>query len=295
MSCSGTSASGRRGAYGLTLPDLPGQQWLNPAPHSWPTWRFQYTSEVDHDDSAWIGAQQAKLQLKPSGAVHIDGRSGLSTVQIGAAPPEAAYVHPILGSTAIMVAEWSGRLVFHGGCVLDRHGRAWALLGEREAGKSTALSWFHLNGRVVFADDLIVTDGTEVFVGPRCIDLRERSHDHFGLGRDIGMVGTRRRWRLDLSETVPSAPLGGVVVLDWGKSTSVDVAGISDKADLLRAHRGLIVGQHHRLPWLELLGTPVLKFRRQRSWASLDEAMTVISERMDAVPLRSDSTLKPMT
>jgi hypothetical protein len=271
-----------RGAYGLSLPDLPGQQWLNPVPGDWPRWDLSYAPMSAPDDAQWVTADGARLRIRPEGAVLIDRKLRMSTITMATPPPGDAYVHPLLGTTAIMAAEWSGRLAFHGGCVLDRHGRAWALLGERESGKSTALAWFHLNGRTVLADDIILTDGTDTLVGPRCVDLREGSSRRFGLGRDIGVVGTRRRWRVDLEETVANAPLGGFVVLDWGAEPTLESVSLNDKPSLVAPHRGLVVGQQHPLAWLELLRVPMWIFRRPQDWRVMDDAMRHLGDQMDA-------------
>jgi hypothetical protein len=270
-----------RGAYGLRLPGLPGQQWLNSVPDSWAQWHLRHAAVELVDDAQWVTSEGAQLRVRPEGAVLIDRRARVSTVRMAMPPPVEAYVHPLLGTTAIVAAEWSGRLTFHGGCVLDRRGRAWGLLGEREAGKSTALAWFHLHGRTVLADDIIVTDGVETFVGPRCVDLREGSSQRFGLGRDIGLVGTRRRWRVDLEETAASVPLAGFVVLEWGSEPAVVDVPLSDKAAVLTQHRGMVIGQQHPLPWLELLGAPLLRFRRPRAWQGMDAAMRYLGDRLD--------------
>ena len=82
--------------------------------------------------------------------------------------------------------------MFHGGSFLDASGRTWGVVGSREAGKSSFLAWCATRGVPVVGDDLIVTDGTLVNAGPRCIDLRESAADRFGIGEDIGVVGDRK-------------------------------------------------------------------------------------------------------
>jgi hypothetical protein len=277
--------SASRGAYGLNLPRVPGQQWLNEVPDEWPTWDIEYSGAAVEQDQR-ISADQARLNIRPDGMVHIDRLSATSVVLVDSAPPEAAYVHPLLGTTAIMAAEWAGRISFHGGCVLDRAGRAWALIGDREAGKSTTLAWFHMHGRTVFADDVVITDGIQVVVGPRCIDLREASSRRFGLGQDIGVVGTRPRWRVDLPQTVSTAPLGGFVVLGWASESTIEPVPLADRARMLGNHRGLLVGQQHVMPWLEALAAPMWLLRRPQDWAALDAHMEKLVDTLDESPAR---------
>lgn len=269
-----------RGAYGLRLPGLPGQQWLGEVPDDWPAWTIRYLEEPADDDEQWVRGDAARLRLRPEGMVDVDRHLATSVLRGLPSPPDAAYVHPILGSTAIMAAEWRGWLTFHGGCVLDPRGRAWALLGEREAGKSTSLVWFYRHGWPVLADDLVVTDGTRVFAGPRCLDLRSGSAQQFALGTDIGVVGTRQRWRVDLGPAPATAPLAGIVVLGWSPETSLSLVALGDKVSVVQQHRALKVGQQHQLPWLDVLGRPLWTFGRPRSWAVIDDAMHALAHAM---------------
>ena len=79
-------------------------------------------------------------------------RATATTTLYGAPPlPRHSFAHPILGTTAAAHAEWSGRLCFHAGCFLDGRERAWGVLGEREAGKSSALAWLAARGVPILA------------------------------------------------------------------------------------------------------------------------------------------------
>ena len=58
--------------------------------------------------------------------------------------------------------------------------------------------------------------------GPRCIDLREGSARTLGVGKTIGLVGTRERWRLHLEPSrLRALPLAGWVTLEWGETMRI--------------------------------------------------------------------------
>jgi hypothetical protein len=130
-------------------------------------------------------------------------------------------VHPHLAPGAAVLARWLGRETLHAGAVLAGGG-AWAMLGDRESGKSSTLDWLAAHGHPVLADDLLVLDGSDVLAGPRCIDLRADAAQRLGAGEPLGVVGTRERWRLRLGPLASSAPLRGWGILDWGDDVAVE-------------------------------------------------------------------------
>lgn len=264
----------RRGAYGLTLPDFPTQHLLTPCGAEWPTWRFDTEpDDLGVDVNQFVSPDAALLALRPTGYATIDRRSMRTTVTQSPTPSDEAYVHPILVTTAAMAADWSGRLCFHAGSFLDDRGRAWGVLGDREQGKSSVMGWCASRGITVLSDDLVITDGVSVTAGPRCVDLRVGAAEHFGVGRDIGVVGTRRRWRTELPPCRESAPLAGWIDLAWHDTVSIDRMDIVARGTVLSRQRGLFVGQQHPIPWLRVLGMPALTFRRPKDWNCMDEAM----------------------
>ncbi|RMB77393.1 hypothetical protein AYK61_13805 [Rhodococcus sp. SBT000017] len=277
------------GAYGLTLPGMPGQNWLKSAPADWVPWSFVVdASPLVKRPPQHVSLDSAMLYTQPRGYVHIDRKRSVTTVRQGKFPVRDAYVHPLLASTALMVAEWNQRLVFHGGAFLDSAGYVWGVLGDREHGKSSFLGWCVANGVEVFSDDLVVTDGHQVLAGPRCIDLRQSAAEHFGVGVDIGVVGTRRRWRVQLDDGVASAPLGGWIALKWGE-TSVRAMTAQERVAMLIANRGISVGQNHQVPWLNSISAPAFEFRRPQDWGHVDVAMQSLVRSVERFRTRAGS------
>ena len=261
------------GAYGLKLPGMPGQDLLKSAPEDWIPWSFGVDADpVIKRPPQQVSGDYATLYTQPRGYVHIDRVLSRTTVVQGRIPVRDAYVHPLLASTALMVAEWNQRLVFHGGVFLDSAGYGWGVLGERGHGKSSFLGWCVANGIEVFSDDLVVTDGHRVLAGPRCIDLRQGAAEYFGIGVDIGVVGTRRRWRVSLDDGATSAPLGGWIALKWG-DTSVRAMIAQERVATLVANRGISVAQNHQVPWLNSISAPAFELRRPQDWGHVDGAM----------------------
>ena len=167
---------------------------------------------------------------EPPGTVHIDGdRAELwlldgDQVEIQRDPlvvrfmtreavPPAAILHPFLGLPASIAGRWLGRFSMHGGAFVHA-GRAWALLGDQGAGKSSTLAYLLGDGHSILSDDILIISGTTVFSGPRSVDLRA---DAARLGGEpLGVVGRRQRWRLRAPDCPHSMPLGGIVHLVWG-------------------------------------------------------------------------------
>ena len=80
-------------------------------------------------------------------------------------------MHPTLSRLALHVALAQGRDALHAGALLGSAG-AWAVVGTKEAGKSTLLAACARAGIEVMTDDALFIDGDSCLAGPRCIDLR---------------------------------------------------------------------------------------------------------------------------
>lgn len=277
------------GAYGLRLPGMPGQNYLKTAPDDWVPWTFEVdSSPLVKRPAQQVSVDSATLYTQPRGYVHIDRQTATTRVYQGKIPAREAFVHPLLASTALMVAEWNKRLVFHGGVFLDSGGYAWGVLGDREHGKSSFLGWCVANGIEVLSDDLVVTDGHQVLAGPRCIDLRESAAEYFGIGTDIGVVGTRRRWRVQLDDGRNCAPLGGWIALKWG-DVAVRTMTAQERVATLVANRGINVAQNHQVPWLNAISAPAFEFTRPQDWAHVDLAMDALMRSLDKFRKRQEA------
>ncbi len=222
---------------------------------------------------------QAFFHLASGGWAEIDRRTSTTKLIMEAPPPDEALVHPHLAVTAAVVANWMGGTSFHGGALHAGDG-AWGLLGEREDGKSSSLGWCAGNGVGVLADDLLVVHGTTALAGPRCVDLRQSAARHLGVGEDIGVVGTRRRWRVALGAVPAEVPLAGWVVLSWGDTVEVRRLPPGERFARLVAHRGLRLNESTPEQWTKLLALPMVELRRPQDWSRIDEAMTQLLDEL---------------
>lgn len=136
-------------------------------------------------------------------------------------PPLARdlLAHPYLGPVATTFNRWAGREAFHAGAFVVG-GRAWVVVGERTAGKSSLLAALATRGTSVLSDDIVITDGESVYAGPRCIDLREPVPDS-PLVAVSARLGTRLR--IPLPAVASRTPLGGWVFLGWGEPSLTPV------------------------------------------------------------------------
>lgn len=181
--------------------------------------------------------------------------------------PEDQLVHPWLGLGAGLWARWLGRDVFHGGAFVAGDG-AWAVLGDREHGKSTLLAALAGHGHAIVTDDQLVLDDGAVFAGPRCVDLRPGAPEALGLP-DLPVARGSTRRRLVLGPVSACTPLRGVVHLAWGDDTAVTRVPLAERIALLRDHNtffGVPAGKH---ALLELAALPTVEFRRPRHFDAL--------------------------
>ena len=222
--------------------------------------------------------------LAGGGVARVDRGSATTRLLLPAPPTAESLVHPHLAITALVAGNWLGRRSFHAGSFV-RNGGVWAVLGDRDQGKSSTLAWLVRAGVGVFADDLLVVEGDSAFAGPRVLDLRAGAAEHFGLGRPLGVVGTRERWRVDLDGVAPVLPLRGWIALDWaepGAPAGVETVPAAARLPRLVAARGLVIAEPSTAQWLPIIAKPMLLLRRPRDWAHLDGAMEQLLRAVDA-------------
>lgn len=285
--------SDRSGAYGLALPDITDTSLLQARiPASWPPWRTRrlgvghaaegtpdgHTAEGTPDEDR-VGPDHASFPVLPTGRLDVDRASATSVYRTPVALPDHALVHPHLAVTAAVAARWLGRQAFHAGAFLDpARGVAWGLLGRRGSGKSSTLLALALAGAGVLADDVLVLDGTTAMVGPRCLDLRRESAEHFGAGTELGVVGGRERWRLPLGTAVPAeVPLAGWVLLDWADRTELAPVPPLRRPGVLADNLALLLPPTDPAGFLALAALPVLRLTRPRTLGSLPAAVELLS------------------
>jgi hypothetical protein len=273
-----------RGCYGFQLDGVDAaHELLVDAPPEWPVLELRHgrpAPPVPRMDS--IGPQRAELTMH-DGWVAIEREPARATFRLPAAPPARDLVHPYLAPAAAVAARWAGRESFHAGAVVAGGG-AWAVLGDKESGKSTTLAHLALSGHDVVADDLLVIDGDAVLAGPRCIDLREASAARLEAGEPLGVVGVRERWRVELGPVAARVPLRGWITLAWDEGVGVDVLRGPERMLALLPFRSVQLTPGTPADLVDLSSLPVLRLRRPRRWDALPAAADRLLEAIYAQP-----------
>lgn len=265
-------AHGAKGAYGIRLIGVDGaDELLVAANEEWPTLRLVASVEDVEPQEERVTDDRAVLNLNTGGRLTIDREDGVAHYVVPRPLSNEELVHPFLAPAASVMAHWLHRQCFHAGAFVSDAG-VWALAGEREAGKSSMLAWLALRGHEVFADDVVVIENTYVFAGPRSIDLRAETADRFGVGRALGIVGARPRWRLALPGVRGELPFRGWVFLSWGESMEAEPISGSERLVRLFGHRTLRLPPPDPAAHLALAALPAWDFRRPRDWRFIDEA-----------------------
>jgi hypothetical protein len=268
----------RAGAYGLCFPDLgDAADLLVEAPEGWPPWQIVLATGSGAP-TEFVEQSRARTCSAPSGWVDIDLSTRTSTIHLPQEPPQAHIAHPFLGSTAVVVAHWRGLQSFHAGAFITDNG-AWAILGYKGAGKSSMLAALSGMGVPILTDDiLVIGEELQGFAGPRCIDLRRETASALNVGVDLGVVGARERWRVQLDPIAAELPLAGWICLEWGEPAILPVPAHERVHSLYRSI-ALRVEQHDpgvlaRL--MDLLALPMVCVQRRRSIAALNETAAAV-------------------
>src|SRR5918994_1151563 len=205
-----------RGAYGIRIEGVAtADAMLVAAQPGWPTLRLLCEfGEPSVPDEA-VTDDHAVLRLKTGGRLTLDRREGVARYCVPRRLTDHDLVHPFLAPAAAVVSHWERRLSFHAGAFVAGGG-VWAVVGDREAGKSSTLAWLAAGDHDVVADDVLVLEDRSAFAGPRAIDLREEAADRLGVGAALGVIGARERWRVTLPQMEPRLPFRGWTFLAWG-------------------------------------------------------------------------------
>lgn len=262
---------GVAGCYGFRIVGVEqARRLLVDAPPEWP----ELTLSTERADGREvppvdvIRPTSATLPLHGTGWMEIERDGPRVTYHLPEDASHEELVHPYLAPGAAVLARWLGREAFHAGAVMA-DGGAWAVLGDREAGKSSTLAWLALSGHPVLADDLLVLDGADALAGPRCIDLRGDAAARLGAGEPLGVVGTRERWRLVLEPVPARVPLRGWILLEWAEAVAVEPVRGAERLLRLIPHRSVRLEPPAPSALVELASLPVLAFRRPRRWDAL--------------------------
>jgi hypothetical protein len=261
----------RTGAYGFRLAGIDGvEPFLVPAPASWPRLEIVVAPDEPGPPSDRYGPDRAELVLAGGGWVGIDRDPGRAVYHVPRAIEPSALVHPFLAPVVLIASRWRGRESFHAGAFVAAGG-VWALLGDKEAGKSTTLAWMAAHGHAVVCDDALILDRQTAFAGPRSIDLRAESAQRLGLGQPLGTVGVRERWRVQLDGVEPELPFRGWVSLEWADEVAVEPVRGAARLPALIPHRGVRIEPPRPAALVEYAALPHLVLRRPRGWGSLGE------------------------
>jgi hypothetical protein len=208
-------------------------------------------------------------------------RSPLSiTFYLADPPAPGALVHPLLTVPISVLARWRGDATLHGGAFETESG-AWAVMGAREAGKSTLLASLAKAGCPVVADDLLAIQGGDVWSGPRCVDLRPDVAERFSAARYLGEIGRRDRFRLTTSPARPRLPLRGILVPAWHDRPGVNIERLDARERLQMLYRQeyiALLGPADPLRIMDVLSIPAWRVTRPRDWAATDEVVERVLE-----------------
>jgi hypothetical protein len=229
-----------------------------------------------------IGSDRAVVPLICGGTIVIERHPPRAVIKVPKRLTEDEIAHPYLGPIAAVHAQWLGRQNFHGGALVAGD-RAWGVLGARETGKSSLLAEAVRRGVPVLTDDLLVVEGENVFTGPRSIDLRQSAAVHFGFGRQLGIVGQRERWRVELPPVPASFRLAGWVFLEWGRAPRMDAIGLRDRLARLAASRTVRVESADPAPLLRLAAMPAVQLTGLKRWEDLPSLFDSLLETIAAL------------
>ena len=266
-----------RGAYGIRIDGIAGRDdLLVDAEPSWPRIDLQVDlREAEHADEH-VATDSAALNLKTGGRLTVDRAQSVARFATGRPLSDDELIHPFLAPVAAVVAHWEQRIAFHAGAI-SVDGRAWGVIGERGAGKSSLLAWLSRDGVDVVTDDvLVLADGT-AFAGPRTIDLREDSTEVLG-GEPIGMAGARPRWRVRLPRIAAVLPFRGWIYLAWGDEVRAGEVAVGERLPRLMASLALRMSIADPKALLPLAALPAVELTRPPDWARAADAAACLTE-----------------
>jgi hypothetical protein len=269
---------GDRGAYGLRITGIDADAMLVPAGLDWPHLRIVVSVEDSPLTEELLTEDRADLRLRTGGRVAVDRATGVARFIVLRPLTDHELVHPFLAPAAAVMAHWLDRPCFHAGAFVS-DGGVWAVVGDRESGKSSMLAWLALHSHAVVADDILVLDnGGGVYAGPRSIDLREETADRLGVGEPLGRIGARSRWRMSLPPIQEQLPFRGWFFLEW--NDVLEMTRLRGSDCLTRLLQQLTVRMRPPRPeaMLELSALPAWELRRPRDWPLFDEAAHLLLE-----------------
>jgi hypothetical protein len=274
MTGQGQAATLSRVAYGFGIAGVDSSYLQRGGDRSRPllTVRRSEPRPADRPGQPAIGTV---LALVDGGRLVLDRRARTADFATRRRLDDDELVHPYLAPAAAVMASWQGWDAFHAGA-FAANGRAFALLGERERGKSTLLAALALEGVAIVTDDVLVVDGGFAQPGPRCIDLRHAAVEPAlpGARLEPSRSGERRRLRLPALEASPE--LAGWVALEWGERVQLERLRPSQRLYRLASSHSR-AGEPRDDALLELARLPGWLLRRPPRLELLPETVGVLS------------------
>lgn len=263
--------------YGLHLTGITGP-WLLPAPAADTARpRVVICHARQGPEPEGMDTQRAVLGLPGLRQLVLRRGEGTATFT-GPRLSHDELIHPYLGAAASVFSRWHGREVFHAGAFVCGD-VAWAVVGGREAGKSSLLAALAARGWPVLADDLVITDGHQAFRGPRTIDLRRPAP---GALAPVTPVRGGSRWRLALPPLPGAAPLGGWIYLRWRTDVTMHAVPASRSLARLAARRTWPALPSDPQTLLALAARPGWDLGRPADWARMDQTVDLMLETLQA-------------
>jgi hypothetical protein len=265
--------SGPGGAYGFRLSGIDGaRKLLVDAAPDWPAIRIEREVGRATGHGDFLDGDRAAIRLENGGEILLERRAATALFRMPAATSDHEIVHPYLAPAAAIAARWHGRESFHAGAFVTAGG-AWALLGDKGAGKSSTLAALASRGHTILCDDVLVVADEVGLAGPRTLDLRGEPARHFGVGRPLGKIGARERWRVQLGQSPAAAALRGWFFLAWGDRVELEPLGPAQRLVRLAGGRAVRVPSTTPEALLTLASFPAWELRRPRGWDSLDPSL----------------------
>ena len=224
-----------------------------------------------------IGSQRAVLGLPGLRQLLLRRGEGTATFT-GPRLSHDELIHPYLGVAASVFSRWHGREVYHAGAFVCG-GLAWAVVGGREAGKSSLLAALAARGLPVLSDDLVVTDGNQAFCGPRTVDLRRLAP---GSTAPVTPVRGASRWRLALPPAPGAVPLGGWIYLRWRAEVNMHAVPASSSLTQLAARRTWPGLPSDPQILLALATRPGWDLGRPADWTRMDQTVDLMLQTLQA-------------
>jgi hypothetical protein len=272
-----------RGAYGFRMKFPDTAEALNDltacestAPVVVIEWRLA-TTIADH---AEVYNDKISFGTRRATSIFIDRDPPSIMFHLPELPVPDALIHPLGTVPFALLARWRGDVTLHAGAFATAAG-AWAVVGHREAGKSTLLASLANRGVRLLADDLVAVLEGRVWPGPGCVDLRPDAAVRFAGARDLGIVSGRRRFRLSTPTETRRLPLRGIFVLAWHDRAGVRVEPLTVE-ERLRLLYDLeyvaLVGPADPRALMDLVEVPAWRVSRSRHWTETDASLDAVMD-----------------